>query len=214
MVGNPSWADDKHRMCFNAAKSYATGWYSDNNGHLDLTPTKGSIELVGIDDYVNGKFDAKVDADGNNQQAAVILRLQRSNGPDFYLMFNRKQGINSQVPTAANKVTIISQENVFKSQSWFQVALYEKSEPRRFKEWDGTFDLVVEVCGRVRGRPFYARVIFYMDDGVNSITCDDPPHTLAPSPSPDDPGAECSLVFPGKPSEFQGVTCTMVCEPH
>jgi len=51
-------------MCFNAAKSWFTGWYTEagKEGHQDLNffDTPGQWwkgKLVGIDDYLNDMFD-------------------------------------------------------------------------------------------------------------------------------------------------------------
>ena len=53
-------------MCFNAAKSWYTGWYTEagKEGHEDLNhfDTPGQWwkgKLVGIDDYLNEIFDEK-----------------------------------------------------------------------------------------------------------------------------------------------------------
>jgi hypothetical protein len=173
-------------MCFNAAKSYATEWYSDNNGHLALTPIKRAIELVGIDDYLNGDFDSG----GQNQEAAVIVRMQRSSGDDFYMMYNRKKGVNSEVVMGGDKVTIVSQGAVHNRQSLLKATLDENSGEQRFENWsDGGDDLVVKVCDRITGPPDVARVIMYIDDGVNSMSCSDilfgaPVPTSEPTSSP------------------------------
>jgi hypothetical protein len=209
-------------MCFNGAKSYATEWYSDNNGHLDLTPGKErAIELVGIDDYLNGHFDPKVDTGGQNQRAAVIVRIQMSSADDLYIMYNRKKGVNSEVVMGGDKVTIVSQISVHRSQSWLEATLDENSEEQRFTTCCGDLngycdswarrgscdsepdhmnangckkscglctgtcnDLVVKTCDRIAGPPDVARVIVYLDDGVNFMSCDDFDNTPSPSDSP------------------------------
>lgn len=83
-------------MCFNAAKSWQTGWYTDK--HEVVSPSiEGCWEgnLYGIADY------------GNSLAKTVLIKLDASNSArSFFIAYNRAVGINSGTREAANQVTI------------------------------------------------------------------------------------------------------------
>lgn len=71
-------------MCFNAAKSYFSGWYSEpgKDGHMDFGGADTAGEwwlgnLVGVDDYLNDLFD--------EDQYRMVLRTKGG----LYAGFNR-----------------------------------------------------------------------------------------------------------------------------
>ena len=90
-------------MCFNAAKSWHSGWYSEQGkeGHEQYFLSKpGQFwkgNMVGIDDYLNGIFD--------ESQHRVVLRI----GWHLYVMFNRKKGINDGVKEYGDTVVLVEQ---------------------------------------------------------------------------------------------------------
>jgi hypothetical protein len=105
-------------------------------------------------------------------------------------MYNRKKGINSEVAGYGDTVTIVSQigDN---SQSWFEASLTESTGVHRVSSWEDTGKaLVIQVCERVNGLIDYARVLVYLEDGVNDLSCDMPTssptqsRTKAPSRKP------------------------------
>jgi hypothetical protein len=88
MMGAHDYSDDSPQMCFNAAKSWHFGWYS--NRHVDIdqslnNPLKGYFHglFIGIDDY-------------RNTQTLSNYNVVGKVG-SFYIMYNQKKGINSQV---------------------------------------------------------------------------------------------------------------------
>jgi hypothetical protein len=84
--------------CFNALKSWYTGWYE--GGHLNVTQEGWDGPLVGIDDYNNGRL-----LDGDR----VILRIPHPTDvlEDLYLMYNRAKGVNVGVSDGIDKVVIV-----------------------------------------------------------------------------------------------------------
>eukprot|EP00547_Thalassionema_nitzschioides_P013359 CAMPEP_0194260402 /NCGR_PEP_ID=MMETSP0158-20130606/45493_1 /TAXON_ID=33649 /ORGANISM="Thalassionema nitzschioides, Strain L26-B" /LENGTH=1009 /DNA_ID=CAMNT_0039000491 /DNA_START=103 /DNA_END=3129 /DNA_ORIENTATION=- len=91
------------QMCFNSAKSWYTGWYSEagKEGHEDLNDLRTAGQwwkgkLVGIDDYLNGIFD--------ENEHRVIVRT-----PGLYTMFNRAKGVNAGVKAYRNQVVVVEQ---------------------------------------------------------------------------------------------------------
>uniref|UniRef100_A0A7S4JK83 Peptidase M11 gametolysin domain-containing protein n=1 Tax=Odontella aurita TaxID=265563 RepID=A0A7S4JK83_9STRA len=113
--------DDTPRMCFNPAKSWESGWYSDRQQTVDLLSKGGSagaaiVRLVGVVDYELGK--ATLD------RHIVVVRIPDRhnyvNGGSvddlldmdeevtaLYVMFNRAKGFNDQTRDFADAVTVV-----------------------------------------------------------------------------------------------------------
>ena len=92
-------SDDCPRMCFNAAKSWQTGWYADKSTILEPTAIDGNQcfdkNLYGIADY------------GNDAAETVLIKINDASSTDYYITFNRKSGINSETIDAGNQVTVV-----------------------------------------------------------------------------------------------------------
>lgn len=88
--------DDAPVMCFNAAKSWQSRWYSSKSIVVDPS-ADGCFEgnVYGIADY------------GNAASTVVLVKIDDASDTDFYLAFNRKAGINSGTQTAGDLVTVV-----------------------------------------------------------------------------------------------------------
>jgi hypothetical protein len=84
---------DSPRMCFNGAKSWYLGWYTEGHQVVDETFVESDeslerqVQLVGIDDYNRDLFDF----DSGDR---VILKLPHAGDNstlDLYVMYNRKR---------------------------------------------------------------------------------------------------------------------------
>ena len=86
---------DSPRMCFNAAKSWQTGWYRDKGITINSNGADNSFDgiLHGIADYPIA--------------TTVLLRIQNRSGNDHFVNFNAKRGINAQTQEARNMVTVV-----------------------------------------------------------------------------------------------------------
>jgi len=175
MMGTQIYDQNVPHTCFNGAKSWWFDWYSDR--HATLTPTSGSaiLNMVSIDDYLNGQ------ADSDDQY--TIARIVESNEIDLFVMYNRAEGVNSEVLGHRDQVTIVRQKGDG-TQSWLEAGLDgDGSSQWTKRDWnDSGHILVVQVCERVAGTPDYARVIIYVQ-GINDISCDTP----NPQPQPQQP---------------------------
>ena len=130
-------------MCFNAAKSWYSDWYSDR--HLTIEPKTLGLSwngrLAGIDDFRNGLVTV------DNQQ--VLMRVVGKNEIDLFLLFNRAKVVNEDVASNINKLTIVSQRDEH-SPSIFLASL-KSNETFRKSNWDDSgHDLVVQDCGHRR----------------------------------------------------------------
>jgi len=176
MMGIQEYANNSPRACFNAAKSWWSTWYSDL--HIEVTPTSGSmvLNMVGIDDYLQGQATR---GDHN-----TVARISGPNETDLYVMYNRAEGVNSEVRGHRDEVTIVQQKGKA-SQSWFKAGLSLNNgvESQWTKDnWNGSQNtLVVQICETIMGTPDYARVIIYLK-GVNDVSCSTLPTTTGCAP--------------------------------
>jgi len=163
MMGTQIYAKNAPRSCFNGAKSWWFNWYSDR--HTVVTPTKKSmiLHLLSIDDYLNGQ--------ANSDDQYTIARIVESDENDLFVMYNRAEGVNSEVAGHRDQVTIVRQQGST-SQSWLEAGLDGSNSSEWTKSnWnDSGHTLVVQVCKRVAGTPDYARVVIYLRD-INDLSC-------------------------------------------
>ena len=104
------------RMCYNAVNNYQLDWYSK----LSIKPTSadgfgGSFVISGVDGY-----------DPNDTTKFVTLRLEQENFPgDYYVGYNRAEGINAETQEDGDKVIIFLKDgDVHESKtSWKKAAL-------------------------------------------------------------------------------------------
>ena len=169
MMGHQVFEDDAPHACFNGAKSWWFGWYSDR--HTEVTPTSESriLNMLSIDDYLNGQISS------NDQY--TVARIVGANEIDLFVMYNRAKGINSQVLGHKDQVTIVSQKGESKP-SFLEAGLSlddsdETASSRWTKsDWNGSGKtLVIQLCERFTGKPDYARVLVYLE-GVNDLSCE------------------------------------------
>ena len=90
-------ADDGPAMCFNAAKSWQLGWYSNRTVTVNPLSAGWSGKLVGLVDYQS--------TTGN----PVLLKINTSTDTDYYMMFNRKAGLNAGTMEGADQIVIETQ---------------------------------------------------------------------------------------------------------
>ena len=179
MMGNSQFADDAPIQCFNGAKSWFLGWYADR--HKTVIPTTSSWDglVAGVNDYVQGQTTAGVHH--------VVVKIDNtSSSTDLYMMYNKREGMNSGVVKYPNLITIVSASNgVVSDQSWLVAAL-NATQTYRASGFSGqAYDLVIKVCTMVAGTPDYARVLVYLDNGVDNLSCSTPtPVAAAPTSRP------------------------------
>ena len=112
MMGYSYYWDDGPSQCFNGAKSWWLGWYSDGHVTVDtesLSYPSFEGKLIGVDDYKKGKL-------GNDK---MIIKIEGNStlALDYYVMFNVAKGINWGVLEGRNQVMITSRAQ------WFDFAL-------------------------------------------------------------------------------------------
>jgi len=84
---------DSPQMCFNGAKSWQLGWYKDKAIEIDPDGGSRSVYLSFFGDY------DKVPR--NSQDDVVLIKIGY-----YHIIYNLKEGINSETMEFANKVTV------------------------------------------------------------------------------------------------------------
>ena len=86
MMGFSYSQNDSPVMCFNAAKSVQSGWFSDKTVTIDPNNDAGSCysgPLYGLDSYTSSPADAN-----------VLIQLLSTGATNYHIGFNGKQGSN------------------------------------------------------------------------------------------------------------------------
>lgn len=100
LMGSSS-PDDDRRICYNPQKNYQLGWYDDKVETIDPLDGSGNREFT-----LNGVSDYKM-----NNNALIVIRLrQLDREQDYYVGFNRAEGINAETYEDGNRVTIVRKE--------------------------------------------------------------------------------------------------------
>jgi hypothetical protein len=123
------------KVCYNSAKSSQLGWYSENEKVIDVASGEGFTgRVVGLTDFGSVR--------GNSAQYTVILKVTRSKGSNFYIAYNRREGMNADTREAGNQVTVTAARDG--QQSWL-LAKMDVGDSREFVNFDTGLDLVVNV---------------------------------------------------------------------
>jgi len=88
---------DENTHCFNSAKNWQLGWHADRRAQWSPSDGLKTFDLVGLGDY----------ALSNDKQVVDLQATDLSpEGYTFYISFNRKSGINSDIKEYADLVTM------------------------------------------------------------------------------------------------------------
>ena len=151
--------------CFNAAKSWYFGWYSDRTKSIAPASSSWAGTLVPVSDYLKGQSNI-------NQQ--VVVQVTGVGETDMYLMYNRVEDDITGDASIGDRVTVVSQEQ--DNAISIHLSSLGVNGVYRSPNWEGTGnDLVVKVCSIELGvapSPCQARVLVYIDTGNNVPTCD------------------------------------------
>jgi hypothetical protein len=104
LMGFSYTQDETPKMCFNAAKSWYLGWYSDKT--MSLSPGK----LLGMGNEYSGTIGNIVDYP-TSANTVIIQLQQESLGNHWYVGFNAQKGFNIETKEAKNQVVVIEDTN-------------------------------------------------------------------------------------------------------
>jgi hypothetical protein len=155
LMGFSDGADDSN-MCFNAPKSYQSGWYESRDVKLDsylplladaTINSPWTADLVGVADYGNA-----------SGEQVVTVKLDDATTP-YYIGFNRKTGIQADTKGPADKVEVSTQDA--NGQSWLLADL-DAGEAYDIADYFGTgTDARIQVLGYTTEEPRVAQVAIY-----------------------------------------------------
>ena len=91
-MGYSYYEDEGPEMCFNGAKNWQLGWYSDRHVSLN-NGSSWSGRVYGISDYQS-----------SSNGDAVVIKIGTS--PNSYVSFNRQAGISAGSLEGANQVLV------------------------------------------------------------------------------------------------------------
>lgn len=158
---------DWGRMCFNAAKVFTAGWYSDY--HFTIAPesmNNAAVNIVDINAPVRGNIKS------NDK---LVVKVEGTGEETMYFMLHRLEGITKDMMrdyaySHANKVNIVKQANIgLPSKSVDHLAVGE--EFTKFN-WSGSGQtLHIKVCSIERSSNVGgAKVVIYLGE-TNRIDC-------------------------------------------
>ena len=157
-------------VCFNAAKSWQTGWFNNKRVNMNIGGSGAT------DNCLEAEITGQTDYDVNLDQT-VLVKMNRNSGKDLFLMYNKKTagGINSGTLEGGNTVMVVEAESEGTSygESWLLGKL-GAGDSKTFANYIGDGrDLVLNVLSFNDGKA-QIRIDF---DGL----CD---RTMAPTTSP------------------------------
>ena len=168
MMGS-SYSDDDTSMCFNPAKNYQLGWYDDKVQTIDPLVSEDNNDNAMRLFTLNGVSDYDYDYD-NDKNALIVLRLEQTASlgqllPDYYIGYNRKDGINKDTKEDPNMVTIVRKEgNAVGPKEYGQsmkvgkLSLGQSYTIENFNNEDGR-DVEIKFIGMLDGRDATIEVI-------------------------------------------------------
>eukprot|EP00587_Corethron_hystrix_P002008 CAMPEP_0113308788 /NCGR_PEP_ID=MMETSP0010_2-20120614/7098_1 /TAXON_ID=216773 ORGANISM="Corethron hystrix, Strain 308" /NCGR_SAMPLE_ID=MMETSP0010_2 /ASSEMBLY_ACC=CAM_ASM_000155 /LENGTH=626 /DNA_ID=CAMNT_0000163923 /DNA_START=152 /DNA_END=2029 /DNA_ORIENTATION=+ /assembly_acc=CAM_ASM_000155 len=193
-MGNPLYRDDASKMCFNPAKSWAVGWYTDSYVEYN-EGEKLYVKLIGVGEWTS-----------ESPENVVVKIDVPSSSDDLYVGFNRKAGANEDNVEFSDLVTVIKANNIMSSprsyQSWIEANMREADPP--YENSDA--GVAVKVCKIVTNEvPGYADVVIYNPTTSSGGCVRTPTAQPVPTPLPTDsptPFVRCQEKI--LPNEYQG----------
>mmetsp|Transcript_22689 Transcript_22689/g.47797 ORF Transcript_22689/g.47797 Transcript_22689/m.47797 type:complete len:760 (-) Transcript_22689:153-2432(-) len=99
MMGFSYDDDEGPRMCFNAAKSWQTGWFSSKSVTMNIGGDGPTDNCLITDLTGQSEYDAQL-------SQTILVKMNRD-GDDLFLQYNKATGINSGTLEGRNQVMIV-----------------------------------------------------------------------------------------------------------
>jgi len=156
------------KMCFNAAKTWATGWYSDR--HATVNPTSNS--------YVGSVVDINTVVNNHARNADhVVVKVADKDEANLYFMLHRLEGITSDmkeeyIETHANGINII--RHAYTGMPSSKIGHLVSGDEFVKENWSNTGkDLYIKVCSIAPDSAAGgAKVLVYLN-GTRKPSCND-----------------------------------------
>lgn len=176
MMGYSYSNDDGPKMCFNSAKSFQSGWYHTK------TVTPVTADCGGFEGQVYGLSDF-----GTVGGTTVVKINDITSGSDFFINYNKKEGVNFGTVEGGNQVMITSVQSGEGTEYAYSELLAKLSVGQSYvisnfegigKDVSVTFDSLDDSVS-----PKPARVVISYD-GLVCGSSTSSPTTMPPSNSP------------------------------
>lgn len=155
VMGIAPYGDDI-RVCFNAEKNYDLGWYSDQVESINPIDGTGSRSFV-----LNGVIDYQ-----KNKDALIVLRLEQTeSGQDYYIGYNKVEGMHADAAEDRDKVIIIRKDDYWLVST--KLGALTPGEDFVFDNFNGSNSVTIRYVG---GNNRNAR-IEVIDNGPSPIRC-------------------------------------------
>jgi len=169
MMGRSYPADDGPIMCFNAAKNWQLGWYSDKVQTRNMAAS-GKLNIYGLANY--GEIQGEI--------GVVIVRVtDPSLNNDWFVSFNRKVGINSGTLEGGDQVLVHKQAPGNDENS----LLMAKMSDGGIYSINDSLHITVESIN-LDENPAYATVAFLGTSNPTKTPTKNPTLTPKPTPTP------------------------------
>ena len=196
LMGYSYTSNEGPKMCFNGAKSWLLGWYQDKSVSVDLDVNDQSQntwngKLVGVTDYSD-----QLSAPEYSVVVEIVNGDQADNNiQNYYLLYNRKDGVNSGVPEHGDKVTItgakLSQtaSSLRETEESEHLAHLQVGQTYQITNFKGSgLTLIIKYCeSNTSNDPEYARVSMYFSNDTDQCTISPPPPSPPTPPSTPNP---------------------------
>lgn len=158
MMGVSYSQDEGPRMCFNNAKNWQLGWYTDRQEVVMPIAAAWNGLLVGVADYGSSAVSDK-----------VVVKVE-GHSKDYYVGFNRKVGINSGTQEKGNLVTIQSRTGTGFGRSALEAGLSAGQEFEIPNFGGGSLSVKIKVNAIVNGK---ADVTIFEEFCSSNAQCND-----------------------------------------
>jgi len=154
-MGNQGgWSDIGTKMCFNGAKTWFFGWFSEYHETVTLSSSSYTGTIIGASEM--------------NWSDTIIVKVaaEAYYNDDLYITFNSATGGNSGVTGNPNQVIITEQSGERQISAW-------KAALSAGQQWSTSWNsrtIVVKICGISSGTPRKATIIVAYS-GSSALNC-------------------------------------------
>jgi hypothetical protein len=160
-MGNTAlWTDAGSKMCFNPAKTWWFGWFSDHHKTVRVSSSSQTGTLIAAShEYAVGSSD-------------IVIRIiaEGTGNKDLYVMYNGASGANSGVIGSRNQILITEQRSQSDESSWVAGLSANQSWS---KSWEYGKTLVIKNCA-IEWSATPRATIVIAHSGDSALNCQSP----------------------------------------
>lgn len=160
---------NKPIMCFNAAKNWQLGWYSDKSTEVSVTRRAWRGRLYGYSDY-------------QSSPGHVLLKV----GDDIFLQYNKMASMNKDTTERRNQVVINRSSIAGNAKSHFIGSLATTDNVLIIENYSNGRSLLIEVCAilQLENSLKYFDLMIRLSDQASLCGQQEATQTAPPLPTP------------------------------